>query len=370
MNTTRASGRVERARHALVAIAWVTTAACTSQPADRVVTDAAVARDASRAPETSTHSLAVSPTHACVVRKAGVYCWGENFVGQLGNGGTTTSEQAVEATVVGNDIVEIAAATGRTCIRTSTGKVECWGSNDHGQIGDGTRTDTLVPVAASGIDDAIQLALDDVSTCVLRKAGRTVACWGGGPEDAWLPRQIEGLSNVQELRAGSDGSYCARDASNTVWCWQSGNGAWAAAKPVEALAGARTIALAGFGEVCALIEAGNVVCNSSDSGLSVALDDSDGAVTLIGAGGLALCANKRDGSWYCWNVLRQMLESVGSPAIALPTEPALTELLISGFHVCAVREDRQVVCANANDVLVGASGVDASALKIVAGLPD
>jgi hypothetical protein len=197
-----------------------------------------------------------------------------------------------------------------------------------------------------------------------------VACWGGGPAESWLPQTIDGLSSVLELRAGTSGSYCARDTGNTVWCWQSGNGAWAAPRQVEALAGARAVAVAGFDEVCALVEAGNIICNSSDTGRSVPLDDSHDVVELNAAGSLAVCGHKSDGRWYCWNVLRQMLEEVGSPAIAIPTDQPLTELVFSGFRVCALRADKQVGCANANEVLTGLNDVDASALKVVEGLPD
>jgi len=359
------------------AVVCLLTVACGDEPKSASRADAAIAGDASVTNDAGGAgvqlplALAVSPTHACTIRKAGVYCWGDNFAGQLGNGNTTTSAAPVQASVVvGKEVVELKAATGRTCIRTSAGKIECWGANDHGQIGDGTRTDTLTPVPAQGIDDAIALALDDVSTCVVRKAGRTVACWGGGPEDAWVPRKIEGLANVIELRAGTDGSYCARDANSAVLCWQSGNGAWEAARSVAALAGSKAVVVAGFDEVCGLVKEGNIVCNSADSGRSVPLDDSYGVVTLTAAGSLSVCANKRDGSWYCWNVLRQMLEDFGSPAIAIPTTQPLTELLLSGFNVCALRADKSVVCANANEILIASNGFDPNGFKAVEGLPE
>lgn len=375
-NTELILGAVQLGRRA---VRWVVAcallAACSDEPAAPVGADASVAQtDAAVGADGGVAqlpaSLAVSPTHACAVRKAGVYCWGENFLGQLGNGNTTTSAAPVAASVVGKDIVEIAAATGRTCIRTSKGTIECWGGNDHGQIGDGTQTDTFTPVAAKGIDDAIALALDDVSTCVIRKAGRTVACWGGGPEDAWVPRTIEGLANIVELRAGSDGSYCARDASSIVSCWTSGNGAWEKPRTVDALMGAKAVAVAGFDEVCALVKEGNIVCNSSDTGRSVPLDDSYRMATITAAGSLAVCGRKLDGSWWCWNVLRQMLEDFGSPAIAIPTDQPFSELLLSGFNVCALRADNQVVCANANEILISLMGVEGNGLKVVEGLPE
>jgi Regulator of chromosome condensation (RCC1) repeat len=342
----------------LVLAVCATAMACDSKSADN-------------APSTATpHSLAVSPSHSCALRAAGLYCWGDNFLGQLGNGDTTASELAVAASVLRSDVAEVAAASGRTCVRTRQHTIECWGANDRGQVGDGTRTDTLTPVAATGINDAIALALDEESTCVLRERGRTVACWGGGSEQAWVPRQLAGLSDIRELRAGSTGHYCARDASDAVWCWSSADGKWEAPVKVEALTGALAIAVPSYNAVCALVEAGNVVCHDTENGRSVALGDSDDVVTINAAGGLALCGNKRDGRWYCWNVLPQMLETVGSPAIAVPSDVLLSELLLSGLRACALREDGQVVCASANELLIGANGIDPAGLKVVEGLPD
>jgi hypothetical protein len=319
-----------------------------------------------------TRKLAVSPSHACVIRSAGVYCWGDNFAGQLGTGAPTetTNATAVMASVVQSEVVEVAAATGRTCVRTRAGSVECWGMNDRGQAGDGTRSDTLVPVAAVDIDDAVALALDDESTCVIREAGRTVACWGGSRQDAWRARPVEGLTDIEELRAGSTGHYCARDARRVVWCWRSDDGLWATPVALPALAGARAVAVTSYDTVCALREAGDVVCHNTESGNTTALFDADDVVSINAAGSLALCGSKRDGSWACWNVLPTMLESVGSPAITVPSDVALTELWIAGFRVCALREDARVVCADANEVVIGLGSLAPNGLAPVQGLPD
>src|SRR5689334_9203759 len=50
--------------------------------------------------------LAVSPTHACALRQTGMYCWGLNFLGQLGDGSSDDSEVPVAADVDRDTVVE------------------------------------------------------------------------------------------------------------------------------------------------------------------------------------------------------------------------------------------------------------------------
>jgi Regulator of chromosome condensation (RCC1) repeat len=315
--------------------------------------DAAAGGDAGDERSKIERSIATSPTHSCALRRSGLYCWGENILGELGNESTEPSESPVEATVAGADIVDMALHTARTCVRRSTGRVSCWGGNDRGQIGDGTRDDSLTPVDAEGIDDAVALAIDDASTCVIH-AGDEVSCWGRSkatrPEEGSLTSQrIEGLSGAVELRAGSIGTYCARGGEGWIKCFRFAEGQWTTPAEVEALAGARGLGVTGDNEVCGIVEAGEILCSNLDSGRAVPLSDSAGSVEIVAAGGLAACARNEEQRWHCWNVLPSMLETVGSPALELPVDTTVTEIAISGFRVCALREDGRVACANAND---------------------
>jgi hypothetical protein len=297
-----------------------------------------------------TRSIALSGTHGCALRQAGLYCWGRGFAGQLGNASTDDSELPVPATVAGDDIVEVAASTGRTCVRRSTGEVACWGVNDLGQIGDGTRRDALLAEAAIDIDDALQLAVDDGTTCVLRASGE-VACWGGSPggspdDGSVVPELIAGLSDIVELRGAVLDTYCARDAEGAVYCFELDDGDWTEPARVAGLERARAIAVTGYNVMCALTEAQSVACYNLESGVTTPLEQSDDSVALIGTS-LVACAHQSSGGWTCWNILPPMLESVGSPPLFVPEGEELVEVAIGGFRVCAVRRDDSVVCANA-----------------------
>jgi len=302
-----------------------------------------------------TRSIALSPTHTCVHRQTGLYCWGSNSNGQLGTGDTEDSVAPVAAAVAGRDIAEVAASNGRTCVRRSTGEIACWGANERGQIGDGTRSDAVTAVAASGIGDAMQLAIQDDSTCALRTRGGRVECWGGSLEGSdasgsLVPRAIEGATGLVELKAGVLGRYCGRSQAGSVRCWRIGDDEWTSATAVSALAGARSIAVPGHDEVCAIVETGAIVCHNLDSGNTLPLPLSTGSVELVTAQ-LWGCARNGEGLWRCWNILPTMLETVGAPAFDLPSEVPLVEVTLGGLGLCAVREDDAVVCGNANDAL-------------------
>ena len=66
-----------------------------------------------------------------------------------------------------------------TCGVTLTGRGFCWGRNETGQLGDGTRTNRLTPVAVTG-----SLVLTHISAGLFHSCGVTTGdrayCWGSG----------------------------------------------------------------------------------------------------------------------------------------------------------------------------------------------
>lgn len=311
------------------------------------------------------HPLVTSATHSCALREAGLYCWGSNFAGQLGTGDEEDSALPVFAKVVGEDIAELALSSGRSCVRRKTGKVACWGQNDSGQIGDGTRAGSLVPLEAVGIDDAQQIAIEDTSSCALR-AGGTVSCWGMSSrfhpdQGSLLPQLIEGVSGIVELRSAPLGTYCGRHAEGLVECWRFQDGRWAAPFAVDALKGARSIGLTTTNEACAILESGSVTCHNFDSGKTVPLQRSEGSLQLVASGDLAICARNMAQRWLCWNLLPPGFETVGTPAVQVESDQKLIDLTVSGLRFCSLRADQSVACTDATTAML--------VFEPVAGLP-
>jgi len=85
--------------------------------------------------------------HSCAVATSGrVYCWGWNSDHQLGdgtthrNGGSDYDDASGRAVEVLNltDAVSVSAGNHHTCALTARREVWCWGSNDRGELGDGS----------------------------------------------------------------------------------------------------------------------------------------------------------------------------------------------------------------------------------------
>ncbi len=145
-----------------------------------------------------------------------VECWGWNDNGQLGNSSTDTCDSPslgnsyscsltpVTASNISN-AVAVAAGSAHTCAVLSEGSVKCWGGNNSGQLGDGTTTDSQAPVTVSNISSAVAVTAGDLHTCAVLSGG-SIQCWG--------------LSNYGQVGNGtitnSSGTVTVSDISNAV----------------------------------------------------------------------------------------------------------------------------------------------------------
>jgi hypothetical protein len=118
--------------------------------------------------------------YSCAVTGAGgVKCWGTGDHGDLGNGSTAGSLVPVNVSGLASGITGISAGDAyHVCALTAAGGVKCWGNNITGELGNGTRTDSSKPVSVSGLTSgAIAIAANDTHSCALMTDGK-VKCWG------------------------------------------------------------------------------------------------------------------------------------------------------------------------------------------------
>jgi alpha-tubulin suppressor-like RCC1 family protein len=97
--------------------------------------------------------IALGRSHGCARTSDGsVWCWGEGDRGQLGsfvttpcpNGESTCSLTPVKVPGLHAKHLELGGET--SCAIVEDDSVRCWGRNDKGQLGNGTTTDSAVPV--------------------------------------------------------------------------------------------------------------------------------------------------------------------------------------------------------------------------------
>jgi alpha-tubulin suppressor-like RCC1 family protein len=118
--------------------------------------------------------------HTCAVTTSDrAFCWGNGRAGQLGNGKAYLSfwPRAVSG---GLSFTRVTAGVFHTCGETTTNRAYCWGAtsyNNFGQLGDGTTTGHLTPVAVAGGLYFRQVSAGDYHTC--GKTSTDVGyCWG------------------------------------------------------------------------------------------------------------------------------------------------------------------------------------------------
>lgn len=192
--------------------------------------------------------------HACALTSGGgVKCWGCNDAGRLGNGsssgpqtcndGTHTlacSMTPVDVSGLSSGVSKVIGGGYHTCALTTAGGVKCWGSNLYGQLGNGSTTNSSVPVNVSGLTSGVtDISAGINHTCALMSAGG-VKCWGE--------------NTYGKLGNGSaSGPQTCNDGTNNVACSQT-------PVNVTGLAGTVTAVSAGVDHTCVLISGGTIEC--------------------------------------------------------------------------------------------------------------
>jgi alpha-tubulin suppressor-like RCC1 family protein len=123
--------------------------------------------------------IAARDFHTCALTagEGAAYCWGGNFLGELGDGTGIGRSFTPVAVATPLRFASIVTGASTSCALTAEGAAHCWGHNEDGRLGDGTTESRATPVPVAGA-----LAFRELSGGGAHNCGITIDgdpyCWG------------------------------------------------------------------------------------------------------------------------------------------------------------------------------------------------
>ena len=333
--------------------------------------------------------LAAGGAHTCgLVQDGDVLCWGWNKLGQVGNGSSGVTADAVlpSPVVALNQIATMYVGANHTCSTNIRGRVLCWGANTTGQIGSGQFGDSIgnaTPQNVNLVVPALAVTVGAEHSCALLNTTE-LSCWGnnlfgqigngfaGEIAHTAIPNFVSGLIGVSYFASGSNNN-CAI-VNGEVFCWgdnqyaqvgQSSAGIGdirAQPTKVELLSDMRAVTV-GRHHACALSNTGIVYCwgRNNQQQLGGFAGEQSASPTVvqnltdviqISAGDDHTCALTAQGEVFCWG-------SNGSGQLGSPSMPDVAFVEVQGIsniqqialgssHSCAF-DGTAVICWGSNE---------------------
>lgn len=329
--------------------------------------------------------------HTCGLKdNGGIWCWGDNAWGQLGDGqahqtcdGMDCSLRPAPAAGFG-DFVEVASGRFFNCARRADGTVWCWGANNMGQLGDGLLSHQTcyngsyyfdcspTAVRVLGITGAKAIGAGEHFACAI-KTDATVWCWGrndhhqlgdgknhltcssaGSEYDCYnIPVQVVGTGDPVAIEGGESWAF-TREADGTMFTW-----GYSAATATQVL-NISSVSGMGLGNYhqCAVKSNGTAWCWGSNDYGQCGVDDFDpvgspeqvlnlAGVLALDGGYLHTCAVKDNGSVYCFGMNPD--GSYQNVPLEVPFMPnAVGVIALGSKHSCVLKSDASAWCWGGN----------------------
>ena len=279
-------------------------------------------------------------SNGCAIVSSGeIICWGRAFT--LDDHGIVNVKLPL-----GKKAIEISVGQGHVCAVLDDSSLTCWGSNEYGQLGDGTYERSNVPVEVSVIQEGSvvkSVSAGSGFTCALL-GNHTVFCWGdsdfhvlggeiieSGPiSTAYV--NIPGNESVLSVSSGSDHS-CALTSEGQLYCWgygddgRLGNGQYGHSLPALVEFPPDAGAVSGFDlglyHTCAIVTGGDAYCSGSNTNGQL-----DGQISTYTSGDSTL----RNPQYRY------------SPESKIPVGEPLKDIKTGRFHTCALGHSGSIYC--------------------------
>ncbi|MFZ4065113.1 MAG: RCC1 domain-containing protein [Rhodoluna sp.] len=301
--------------------------------------------------------VSVGSNFACALDNAGLlFCWGANDQGQLANDSKTGTLIPVRITAAPAGLLGLAVNGKRVCVLAT--EVSCWGAFASFVFPSELRE--WVPVKVAGSAGATSVHLGKDFGCL--NFGNSVSCWGandhgqlgnGTKVQSSSLVKVDAISNAVQLALG-DHFGCTTDTMKETYCWgQNGFGQLGVSAGPDQVTriptGAESSAYiaAGGSTLCSLELTGAVHCqgdsNSGQTGfLQVSstplVNSSETLIAKVSAGADTTCALSTAGSLNCWGAL--------SPV--MPESTSFVDVSVGNNSACAVTTVKKVLCWGSN----------------------
>lgn len=302
--------------------------------------------------------------HVCAITSTSkLFCWGENFQGQIGQGDLYNKHRIPMAVDASLNYTLVAASGNMTCGITSTGvlkcwgnnnpnpaivdtgvsyksiapgsdyycgitstdQLKCWGTNTYGQLGTGNTTTQATPVLVNGgtTYKMISAGRDSRTTCAITSSD-ILQCWGynyygqvgnGNNTDVLAPVGIDTGNTYKKI---SVGTYitCGLTTSNKLKCWGNGylgNGTYSSNLSVPTVVDLNTdyADISVSAHACGLTSSSSIKCWGTNSGGQLgngttdesstpSLINSSDSFAAVSVGSGFSCGLKSNGAVICW----------------------------------------------------------------------
>ena len=276
-------------------------------------------------------TVSVGSLHTCGVTTGGdPYCWGWNFLGNLGDGDQTGSSKFVPVQLsLRVEFQSLSVGSHHSCGVASTGDAYCWGTDESGQLGRGGREHPdrgHSPVLVAGDLTFTFVSAGGGHTCSITTSGDAY-CWGwgalgalgnGSKDNMPSPRRVEGGLTFGSVSSGGRHT-CGITISGETYCWGNND-------------------FGQLGTEAATLEATTPVRFS-------------GALALahVSAGGRHTCGITTDGETYCWG--NNEFGQLGNNSTSNSATPVLvagglrfTSVSAGWGQTCGVTDSNEVYC--------------------------
>lgn len=277
----------------------------------------------------------------------------------------------------GAGLVALAAGVSHVCGLDASGEALCWGANEGGQLGDGSRTDRSSPVPVRAEIRFSSLTAGAAHTCGIAGGGVAV-CWGqnlsgqlgdGSRTDARFPRAVGGGILFRTLVAGWNHT-CGLTPNGNAFCWgpnsegQLGDGSRLDRLTPTLVRGSIDFLVAGSNHTCG-ISGSNVLCwgdnrfgqvgdgTNESRAQPVQVVGLPSPTSALAAGAVHTCAIVADGSAYCWGQNLRGQLGIGSTesqnrATAVAGGLRFRSIYAGGAVTCGIATDGTEYCWGMN----------------------